>query len=207
MPEEKYYLHGVTKLRNKIYLLCLLRHGVDVIRVLEDRPPFRLKKEIEIKEISLPWDITSSEKESCLYISDHSENCVWKFARESDDQHKIIKWLTTDYHPRILSVSSDGQLLMINYSSHALMIYGSDAELLRSIPLPREIKYPDHAAETPIGNFVIIHPDADPDDDDCNYEEVGEEKEESLAVTEERKYKDGYKAEMEWVDQGIEVEK
>lgn len=146
MPEEKYYLHGVTKLRNKIYLLCLLRHGVDIIRVLEDRPPFRLKKEIEIKKISLPWDITSSEKESCLYISDHSENCVWKFARESDNQLKIIKWLTTDYHPRILSVSSDGQLLMMNYSSHALMIYGSDADQFRyqerSSILIMQLKHP-----------------------------------------------------------------
>src|SRR6218665_2576260 len=117
---------GITKLRNEIYVLCPLDR---LIRLYEDRYPFRLKKDMEIEETKFPFHIVSSEKENCLYVSDIREKCVWKITRETDDQHKIIKWLTTDYKPWTLSVSSDNELLMINDSSHSLMIYGSDAEL------------------------------------------------------------------------------
>ena len=140
------YVRGVTKLRNEIYVLCRSISSSSsnhVIRVFEDRIPFRLQKTIEIKEIKYPRDIGSSEKGNCLYVSDYDEKCVWKITRETDDQHKIIKWLTTDYQPYTLSVSSDGQLLMVNHSSSILMIYGSDAELIRSIQLPRDIKRPN----------------------------------------------------------------
>jgi len=151
---------GVTKLRNKIYGLCrTLSFDQGEILVLEDRTPFRLLKEIKIKEIGLPWDIASSEKENCLYISDNSEQCVWKITIEKDDRHIVIQWLTTDYDPRTLSVSSDGQLLLINDSSHSLMIYGSDAEFIRSIPLPGHNTFHYHAVETSIGNFVVTHTD------------------------------------------------
>src|SRR6218665_1730490 len=145
---------GITKLRNEIYVLFIIDN---LIRVYEDRYPFRLKKDMEIAEIIFPTYIVSSDKENCLYVNDYEEDCVWKITRETDDQHKIIKWLTIDYTPWALSVPRDGELLMINRSSHSLMIYGSDAELIRSIPLTRDIKYPYHAVETSIGNFIIIH--------------------------------------------------
>ena len=158
MPENEHYFFGVTKLRNEIYVLCRSPSpALNEIRVFEDRTPFRLQKEIEIKEILLPWDIVSNEKKKCLYVSDFGQKCVSKITRETNDQHKIIKWLTTDYKPRTLSVSSDGQLLMVNDSSHCLMIYGPDAEFIQSILFPSHIIYPRHAVETSIGNFVIIH--------------------------------------------------
>src|SRR6218665_3255810 len=46
---------------------------------------------------------------------------------------------------------------MINDSSPILMIYGSDAVLIRSIHLPTDIEHPVHAVETSIGNFIILH--------------------------------------------------
>src|SRR6218665_1792576 len=46
---------------------------------------------------------------------------------------------------------------MLNYLSYSLMIYGSDAALIQSIPLPRDIACPRHAVETTIGNFIIIY--------------------------------------------------
>src|SRR6218665_2221731 len=107
---------GITKLRNEIYVLS---HLDDLICVYEDRYPFRLKKDMEIEETKLPCCIVSSEKENCLYVNDIDRNCVWKITRETDDQHKIIKWLTTDYAPWTLSVLRDGELLMINRLSHS----------------------------------------------------------------------------------------
>src|SRR6218665_327395 len=91
---------GITKLRNEIYVLCYQEH---LIRVYEDRYPFRLKKDMEIEEIKFPFYIVSSEKENCLYVNDYRWKCVWKITRQTDDQHKIIKWLTTDYEPWSLS--------------------------------------------------------------------------------------------------------
>src|SRR6218665_1672578 len=113
---------GITKLRNEIYVLC---HRYHLIRVYEDRYPFRLKKDMEIEEIKFPLYIVSSEKENCLYVSGYKGNCVWKITRETDDQHKIIKWETADCNQLTLSVPRDGELLVMNRSSHSLMIYGS----------------------------------------------------------------------------------
>ena len=54
---------------------------------LEDREPFSLQNDIEIKEIKQPVDVVSSEKENCLYVSDAEEKCVWKMTREIDNQY------------------------------------------------------------------------------------------------------------------------
>ena len=149
---------GVTKLRNEIYILCQsTTFPHTIIRVFLDQTPFSLHMEIEINQITSPFDIGSCEKEYCLYICDSVGKFVWKITRDADHQHKVTKWLTTYYEPRTLSVSCDGQLLMINDSSPSLMTYGSDAELIRSVPLPIEIKNPQHAVKTSIGNIIIIH--------------------------------------------------
>src|SRR6218665_2375528 len=149
-------VRGATKLRNEIYVLCP-SFSVPVIYVFEDQSPFSYQRNIEIRDIKFAFDIGSSEKDNCLYVSDTCENCIWKIARETDDQHKITKWLTTDYKPTTLSVNSDGQLLMVKVSSSILMIFGSDAELLHSIQLSSDINLPRHALETSTGNFIILH--------------------------------------------------
>src|SRR6218665_1782294 len=51
-------LCGVTKLGNKLYVLCQsFPSAPNVIRVFEDRHPFRPQKEIELKESKRPFDI------------------------------------------------------------------------------------------------------------------------------------------------------
>jgi len=202
MPEYGEIL-GVTKLRSNIYVFChkgyvLTKDGIRRIYVFEDRYPFRLQTEIKANKISYLVDIGSSEKENCLYVSDFQEKCVWKITRETDDTYKIIKWLTTDYAPQTMSVSRYGELLINNQSSQSLMIYGSDSELIRSIPLTRDSKYSGDVVETSIGNFIFIHLHEDEEDEhehedenedeDENEEEVKEEeKEEEDVVMEERK--------------------
>jgi len=152
-------VRGVTKLQNEIYVLFLSypTSNPNVIFVFEDRNPFRLQKKIKITEIKYLWDMVSSEKENCLYVTDYDKKCIWKITRETDDQHKISKWLTTDYDPWTLSVFSDDQLLVVDALSSILMIYGSDAELIRSIQLPGYIIDPCHAVETSNGNLFILH--------------------------------------------------
>lgn len=161
------YVLGMTKLRNKIYILCKVgvssastpassTVGLGSIRVFEDQNSFRFEKEIEISEIEDPSDIGSSENENCLYVSEAVEHCVWKITMEDGDDNKIRKWLIGDNAPHKLSACSDGHLLVISNSS-ALMIYGSDANLIRTIQLPTDMKHPLHALKTFTGNFIILH--------------------------------------------------
>src|SRR6218665_391892 len=150
---------GVTKVRNEIYAALESYSGSYsgyVIYVFEDGHPFNLRNKIRMREIVHFFDIASCEKENCLYVSDIRTDCVWKIKIETSGRHKIFKWLTTDYPPLTLSVSGS-QLLVVNNASSKLMIYGSDAELLRSIQLPEAIVGPIHAVETSFGNFIIIH--------------------------------------------------
>ena len=144
---------GVTKLRNEIFVLSARK----VIRVFEDRCPFHLRRSINIKQIKDPIDIGSSEKLNCFYVSDSEGYCIWKITKEKGDGHKVMKWLTTGHEPDTISVSVDGNLLMVHDSSPILTIYGSDAEIIQSIHLPPDIKDPVHAVETSIGNFIILH--------------------------------------------------
>ena len=153
---------ALTKLRNEIYVLsrASLYSVLRDISAFDDQYPFRCQMKIRIKEIESPIDIESpadivaSEKNNCVYVSDSAKNCVWKI---TDDQHNIIKWLTTIHTPHTLSVSSDGQLLLVSRRSSSLMIYGSDAELIRYIQLSTDIDQLTHAVETSLGNFIILH--------------------------------------------------
>lgn len=154
---ENEYVHGVSKLGNEIFVLCYVSFVPCVIRVFEDRNPFRFQRNIKLEKINGAFDVGASEKQNCLYVSDYLENCVWKITREIGDQHKILKWLKTDYKPMTLSVNSDGQLLMVNRKSSSLVIYGSEAEFIRSIQLPRDIKNPRHGVETSIGTFIVLY--------------------------------------------------
>src|SRR6218665_2174544 len=80
------------------------------------------KREIEIKKIEIPGDIVSSEKDNCLYVSALTGKCIWKITRETTGQHKIVKWLTIDdFEQSTLSLSSDGQSLVVNSKSSVLM--------------------------------------------------------------------------------------
>jgi|SRR6218665_56235 len=106
----------MTKLRNKIYILCTLgfpsasTHASSTphsIRVFEDQNYFRFEKKIEISEIYDPADIGSSENENCLYVSERVKTCVWKITTEEGDDNKIRKWLIGDNAPIKLAVCSD----------------------------------------------------------------------------------------------------
>src|SRR6218665_3110345 len=102
-----------------------------------------------------------------------------------EKQHKLIKCMTFDYTPERMSVTSDGKLLVVNKSSSILMIYGSDATLLRSIQLPTNIKILWHAVETSIGNFIIINEEEEEKKEEVEEEEDEEEMEEEAEDEEE----------------------
>lgn|SRR6218665_2212293 len=149
------YVRGVTVLRDNIYVLC--RPSAKVINVCLTRNSSQPQMEMEIPGVKSPVDVESSEKETCLYVSDFLQKCIWKITRNTDGRPNIIQWLTLDYHPSTLSVSSDDQLLMVNATLSILNIYGSDTQLILSIRLSEDFRNPRHAVETSTGNFIISH--------------------------------------------------
>jgi hypothetical protein len=158
MPGDE-YVYGVSKLRNRIYVLSQPSFDASkVIRVFENRNPFRLQKEIEIEHLRCPVDIVSCEQQNCLYVSDYGLKYVWKITREKDGRHNIVKFILTGNEPFTLSVSSgDGHLLKVSAIWSILNRYGTDAKLISSIQLPNGIKYPRHVVEKSTGNLIILH--------------------------------------------------
>lgn len=83
---------GVTMLSEEICVLCRSENSSPpAIRVFQNRNPFRFTAHIDIGEsIKVPKDIGSSDEENCFFVIDYDEKCVWKIARQTDDQHKFL---------------------------------------------------------------------------------------------------------------------
>lgn len=147
---RKNRVNAVTKLRNEIYVL----HNHDIY-VFEGQDPFCLQKKLDISYSKRPYDLQSCEKENCIFVSDSRINCIFRVTRETGEE-KPLKLV--DHDPRNLSVSSDGQVLVINRSQPTcLTIFRPGAKHFRSIELPRDVGYPViHAVETSTGNFIIL---------------------------------------------------
>lgn len=154
---------GVTKLRNKIYVLCRAdsKTSSSSVSIFDDQFPFELQGNVKFQEIAIPLDINSNQKENCLYVLDQREKCIWKImADDGGHGHKIIRWMNfeKDFEVYSISVSSDGQLLMVSrFPFTRLIIYSADGKLSTPIKLHREIIEPRHAVMTSSGSLVIFH--------------------------------------------------
>lgn len=147
------WVNGVTYSENKIYTLL---QAPKSLRVYEAREPFALQKIINIDEVQNPEDLAYSTTSNCLYITDEDDECIWKIDLRND---RVTKWLFPMSEPFTLSMSTEGYVLILkgNIISWHLEIYGSDAVLQRRIQLPNEIREPQHAIQTPTGDFIISH--------------------------------------------------
>ena len=58
-----------------------------------------------------------------------------------------------------ISVTSEGNVLLLDNSPPMLSIHSADSSLLRSITLPPDMDSPRHVLETSSGNFIICHGD------------------------------------------------
>lgn len=155
---------GITKLSNIIYVLF----KPTIIQLFTDENPFILQSEINIAEIEDPYDILSSEKEQCLYISDYGYKCVWKMMTTD---HRVIKWLEGIEDVSTLSISNDGLVLISRcIEPCSLETYSPDASLVHRIILPDNYINLMRAVMTSKGTFVIAHQMWTESDDSCRWE-------------------------------------
>jgi len=158
--KEDVRVRGLTQLRNSIYVLCRSYNSSspNSIQVIGDQHPFRLQQKISIDDITEPEDIGSNESDNCLYITDSAaDKCIWKY---STFDHLLTRWLSgASAEPFTLSLSSDGQLLMVRnaHTASSLVIYGPDGDLRCNYTLPVDIRNPQHAVGTPSGTFMVLH--------------------------------------------------
>ena len=155
------WVYGVTKLQNRIYVLC---YNPNSIMVCEDKAPFALR-EIETPQIRSPFNIVASQPWNCLFVIDIGNHCIWKV---STDNNTISLWLSDLGHVTALSVTNDGHVLIINEDdagSHSLEIYGPDAVLTDRIQL-HDLGVPLYAVQTSSGSFIVCHKMEDDEDGD-----------------------------------------
>lgn len=144
---------GITKVEDSIYVLRM--SGIDVY---EDQHNFSFIKRIDLSETTDPCDIVYSNKSKSVYISGYRfENIIWVMT--TTGEHRQTRWLTGVTWPYTLSLSNDGNLMVLRQGEtfHQLEIYSLNASLIRILQLPLDIKVPRHAAQTPAGNFIIPH--------------------------------------------------
>jgi len=149
MSVVDYIVHGVTQLRDIIYIVC---DRSSTIFRFNSTTHQRLTG-IIIKGLSHPWDIVACQQTYQMYVSD-SLDCIW---RVSADGENIKRWLTKSpsdsFKPSKLSVTST-RLLMTSYWTHQLRQFDADGNELRRVQLPDYIE-PHHAVESPAGTFII----------------------------------------------------
>lgn len=162
---------GITKLRNKIYVIGRIRaknkthvtgKSYNAICVFDDSHPFYLRDEIKLEDDECLIDIASCENYNCLYVLPLSSKCVWKMKPIEEMEHTINReWLTflpQDFRPKLLSMSSDENLLILSRHSHMILrMYASDTKLLLSIQLFLDLQMPCGLVRSANGNFLILH--------------------------------------------------
>lgn len=156
------HLNDMTRMNDFIFILCsspFLSDFFVSIRIYEGTTPFDLLMLIHLEEIiKNPWYLASSAASECLYLTGFNSSCIWKIALED---HKVTKWRCDLKSPGPVTVSTDGQVVVLQedqtYNKHILNIYGLDAVLIRTIDLSDDIYYPLRAILKPNGQFIVVH--------------------------------------------------
>jgi len=140
---------GVTQLHDVVYIVC---SGSSTISRFNARTQQRLT-DIDVKDLSLPYDIVACERTSQIYVAD-SQECIWRVSSDGED---IKRWLpkspSDTFRPFALSVTST-RLLVTSCDPHQLIQFDEVGDELRRVQLPDDMD-PWHAVESPTGTFIV----------------------------------------------------
>jgi len=142
----------VTQLHDVVNVVCA---GSSTIRRFNatTRQPLT---DVDVKDLSLPWDIVACERTSQLYVADIDWNkeCVWRVSSDGTDiKHWLPKSPDDTFKPSTLSVTST-RLLVTLRDTRQLRQFDADGDELRRVQLPDHMR-PRHAVESPTGTFIV----------------------------------------------------
>ena len=150
---EKGEVCGIAHLDMRFYVLS---RSPNAIIYYSDQSPFIKIKDFDITEhIKHPQDIASCDISKCLYVTDIGNNCIWKVERTYT--FKLAQWVSNITAPHTISVGPEGRVVTFGNQSKSLDVYGKDTALLHRVPLPSEVKSPQHAVETSKGNYIVSY--------------------------------------------------
>ena len=155
---------NITKIwmRGKIYVVWQRSNIISVYRQVGYSCELLKSEEIDNPEFGQPWDITSSEEEGCLFISDPGEKCIWKIQTCETQRHMNISNSETDGRPKGISFRSNVLVALVQKAQWHLNLYQADTMVeLSSINLQTEISkditQAEHAVQTSTGNIIILY--------------------------------------------------
>ena len=94
---------------------------------------------IPLGEVTSSWESASDAALNCIYILDLNLSCIWKFTIED---HKLTKWLCNLVQPISVTVSTDGQVVVLRHeldTSIELDIYASNSAFIRKSVVTNDI--------------------------------------------------------------------
>jgi len=145
-------VEGVTQLHDVVYIVC--RQSSTILRF--NATTHQRLTDINVKDLSDPWDIVACEQTSQLYVSDW-QVCVWRVSADGAD---IKRWLSRSssdtFTPYTLSVTST-RLLVTSLGTKQLLQLDAGGDELRRVQLPDDMTDRQHAVESPTGTFIISH--------------------------------------------------
>jgi len=140
---------GVTQLHDVVYMVCL---GSSTILRFNATTHQRLT-DIDVKDLSDPWDIVACEQTSELYVAERVK-CVWRVSEDGEDiQHWLPKSPDDTFKPGTLSVTST-RLLVTSCDTRQLRQFDAVGDELRRVQLPDDM-VPLHSVESPTGTFIV----------------------------------------------------
>jgi len=140
---------AVTQLRDVVYIVFL---GSSIILRFNATTHERLT-DINVKDLSKPWDIVACEQTSQLYVAE-LEKCVWRVSADGADiKHWLPKSRDHTFKPETLSVTST-RLLVTSHYTRQLRLFDAVGDELRRVQLPDGM-VPYHAVESPTGTFIV----------------------------------------------------
>jgi len=140
---------GVTLLAGEIYLLRLKkRDQVEVYDVVT----YRLQRCLTVPDARGFTDMTSCERNRCVYIGDHIVECVHRL----DVQGAVTRWTVND-EPHGLSVNAAHNVIVTCDVVRKVKVFSTHGDLLRELMVPSDVITPLHAIHTRSGQFIVCH--------------------------------------------------
>jgi len=143
----------VTSLAGKIFLLRpKVRDQVEVY----DAITYLLERCLTVPDSKGVADMTSCEHYRCVYIGDHSVECIHRL----DVQGAATRWPVND-KPMGISVNAAHNVLVTCPFVRKIKEFSSHGDLLRELTLPDDVINAWHAIQTRNGQFIVCHGDRD----------------------------------------------
>ena len=131
--EWGYTVLGIAAMNDKLYIACKNKDAV----LIYSKSRFEKEKELRVNGMQYPHRISAYAEKNCLFISDGEEassKCIW-IVKDGDVCEKLVENIDC----RSLSVTLNGELLIVDKKHKCIHLYNSDGRCFCCVKLPDEI--------------------------------------------------------------------